>query len=221
VRRPAEVAALAAIAGVAAYVAIDVALVYLRPHFSVLHNAESDYGSTGPYAWVMDLNFVLRGVLSVLVAWALAHTVDAQRRLRAGLRFLLVWAAGSVLLAFFPDDPVGTKTHGLARVHVVVALIAFTAVVLGTRIVSRAVLVDAGWRRVAVPLNVLSWGALVPIVLLGRARLRPESLGGLYEKIFLAVELTWFALAAAWIVRCSRSPTLNAPPVAVELGAGG
>jgi hypothetical protein len=47
VRRPAEVAALAAIAGVATYVAIDVALVFLRPHFSVLHNAESDYAARG------------------------------------------------------------------------------------------------------------------------------------------------------------------------------
>src|SRR5690348_6596067 len=163
-------------AGVAAYVAIDVALVYLRPHFSVLHNAESDYGSSGPYAWVMDVNFVLRGVLSGLVVWALALSVDVQRRLRAGLACLLVWAAGSALLAFIPDDPVGTRTHGLARVHVVLALIAFVAVVLGTRAVSRAVLADSGWRPVAVPLNALSWGALVPIVLLGRAHLRPESL---------------------------------------------
>jgi hypothetical protein len=153
--------------------------------------------------------------------WALALCVDAQRRLRAGLACLLVWAAGSALLAFFPDDPVGTRTHGLAKVHVVVALIAFTAVVLGTRSVSRALVADAGWRGVAVPLNALSWGALVPIVLLGRAHLRPESLGGLYEKIFLAVELAWFALAAAWIVRRSRSPSLNAPTVAAGVGTAG
>jgi hypothetical protein len=41
-------------------VSIDVALVFLRPHFSVLHNAESDYGSRGPYACLMDLK-CLRG----------------------------------------------------------------------------------------------------------------------------------------------------------------
>ena len=36
-----------AIAGILVYVALDVALVFLRPQFSVLHNAESDYGSAG------------------------------------------------------------------------------------------------------------------------------------------------------------------------------
>jgi predicted secreted protein len=40
-----------AIAGILVYLALDVALVFLRPQFSVLHNAESDYGSSGPYAW--------------------------------------------------------------------------------------------------------------------------------------------------------------------------
>ncbi len=56
--------ALAAIAGIAVYVAIDVALVFLRPRFSVLHNAESDYGSRGPYAWVMDGNFLAAAALA-------------------------------------------------------------------------------------------------------------------------------------------------------------
>jgi hypothetical membrane protein len=44
-RSDASVWALAAVAGVVAYVLIDVALLVLRPRFSVLHNAESDYGA--------------------------------------------------------------------------------------------------------------------------------------------------------------------------------
>jgi hypothetical protein len=47
-RRPwAPTLARLAIAGILVYVALDVALVFLRSHFSVLHNAESDYGSAG------------------------------------------------------------------------------------------------------------------------------------------------------------------------------
>lgn len=63
-----------AIAGVVVYVAIDVALVFLRPHFSVLHNAESDYGSNGRYAWLMDVNFLLRCAFSVAAVLALARS---------------------------------------------------------------------------------------------------------------------------------------------------
>jgi hypothetical membrane protein len=190
-----------AIAGIVAYGAIDVALVFLRPRFSVLHNAESDYGSKGRYAWLMDVNFVVRCIASLMVVRALATAADDGRRLRAGLTLLVVWSVASGLLAFFPDDPVGTKTHGLAKVHLALAGIAFVAVALGTRIVTRALRAEQEWRPVIAPLAVLSWGALVPILLLGRSHFRPHSLGGLFEKVFLAIELLWLMTAAAWIAR--------------------
>lgn len=208
----------AAAVAVVVYVAIDVALVFLRPRFSVLHNAESDYGSKGAWAWLMDLNFVLRCALSLMVVRALAPVVSARGR--AGLVSLSVWAVGSALLAFFPDDPVGTKTHGLAKVHLALALVAFVAVVVGTRIVTRSLRNDPSWRPVIVPLAVLSWGALVPILLLGRAHLRPHSLGGLYEKIFLGVELAWFLVVAVWVAARRLGETERHPPV-VETGVVG
>jgi hypothetical membrane protein len=199
--------ARAAIAGIALYVAIDVALVFLRPHFSVLHNAESDYGSKGRYAWVMDLNFVLRCLLTLAVVRALA-LVASPGRLRGALALLAGWSVASGLLAFFPDDPVGSRTHGLAEVHLALAGIAFVAVVVGTRLATRRLSTVPSWRPVITPLAVLSWGALVPIVLLGRAHLRPHSLGGLYEKLFLAMELAWLLVAAGWIAagRAGEAP---------------
>lgn len=205
-RRPSAAAwSAAAITGILLYAAIDVALVFLRPGFSVLHNAESDYGSKGAYAWLMDLNFVLRGLLGLAVVRALAIVVRDSGRLRAGMAFLALWSVASGLLAFFPDDPVGTTTRGLAKVHVVMAGIAFLAVVVGTRLVTRALRSEAVWQPIVAPLSFLSWGALLPILLLGRAHLHPHSLGGLYEKIFLAIELLWFFVVAAWVVRCNRT----------------
>lgn len=196
--------AQAAIAGIVVYGAIDVALVFLRPRFSVLHNAESDYGSKGPYAWLMDANFVVRCAVSLAVVRALATAADGGRRLRAGLTLLIVWSVASGLLAFFPDNPVGTSTHGLAKVHLALAGVAFVAVALGTRVVTRALRAEPEWRPVIPPLAVLSWGALVPILLLGRSHLRPHSLGGLFEKVFLAMELLWLLTVAAWIARTVR-----------------
>ncbi|HEX4778095.1 MAG TPA: hypothetical protein VFW74_15060, partial [Acidimicrobiia bacterium] len=112
--------------------------------------------------------------------------------------------------AFVPDDPVGTKTHGPARLHLLFAFVAFIAVIVGTRLTTRALRGDARWRPALPPLNVLSWGALAPILLLGHAHLRPHSLGGLYEKVFLAMELAWFLVASVWIARSvadgSRGP---------------
>jgi len=193
--------AQAALAGIAVYVAIDVALVFLRPHFSVLHNAESDYGSAGRYAWLMDLNFVLRCALSLAAVRALVLVAGAGGRLRVALASLSVWAFASGLLAFFPDDPVGTRTHGLANVHLVLALVAFVAVVVGTRSATRTLRLDPAWQPAVPLLALLSLGAFVPIVLLAKAHLRVYSLGGLWEKVFLGMELLWLGVAAAWIAR--------------------
>ncbi len=151
-----------AVAGIVVYVVIDVALVFLRPRFSVLHNAESDYGSRGPYDWL--------------------------------------------------------------KLHLLFAGIAFVAVIVGARMTTRALRPDARWRPVIVPLGVLSWGALVPVVLLAHAHLRAQSLGGLWEKVFLAVELGWFLVASAWIARFAESAAgASGPPLrddVVDLDAG-
>lgn len=161
----------------------------------MLHNAESDCGSNGRYAWLMDANFLLRCALSLAAIRALALTVPG--RLRTGLSVLAVWAVCSGLLAFFPDDPVGTRTTGLAKVHVALAGIAFLAVVVGTLLVTRVLRREPGWKPVA---RVLSWAALVPIVLLGRTHFRPHSLGGLWEKVFLGIELAWFLAACLGVL---------------------
>ncbi len=194
-----------AIAGVVVYVAIDIALVFLRPHLSVLHNAESDYGSKGAYGWLMDINFLLRCTLSLAAVVAIWRFERGAATVRNGLVLLTVWAVGSGLLAFFPDDPVGTTIHGRARVHLLLAGIAFVAVIVGTRMITRALRNELRWKPAILPLAVLSWGALVPIVLLARAHLRLHSLGGLYEKLFLAIELAWFLVASLWIAGSAES----------------
>lgn len=194
--------ARAAIVGIVAYAAIDVALVFLRPHFSVLHNAESDYGSAGPYGWLMNANFLLRCALSLAAVQSLRLAVPQSRRMRIALGLLATWAVASGLLAFFPDDPVGRTVHGLApKVHLALAAIAFVCVAVGARIATRALSREPRWRPVVAPLAVLSWGAYLPVILVGKSHLREHSLGGLWEKVFLGVELAWLLLVAVWVAR--------------------
>ena len=102
------------LAAVVLYAAIDVALVFLRPQFSILHSAESDYGSAGPWSWLMDLNFLLRCGLSLGAVRAIMLTGKMSGGLRVALTLLIVWALASGLLAFFPDDPAGE----IGRAHV-------------------------------------------------------------------------------------------------------
>jgi len=195
----AVIAGRLALAGVVLYAVIDTALVFLRPQFSFLHNAESDYGSAGPWAWLMDLNFLLRCALSLAVVGAVSAAAARRRGLQAALGLLIVWALGSGLLAFFPDDPAGTPLRTSGAVHLALAFVAFVAVLVGTILGSIALRAQPRWRPVAIPMAILSWGALVPFLLLGRAGFGAHSLGGFYEKVFLGMELLWLAVVAARI----------------------
>jgi hypothetical protein len=196
-------AARVALAGVVLYAIIDTALVFLRPQFSILHSAESDYGSSGSWAWLMDVNFLLRCALSLAVVGAVSVTAAKNRGLQTALGLLIVWALSSGLLAFLPDDPVGTPLHTSGAVHLAIAFVAFLAVLAGTILGSMVLRAQPRWRRVAIPMAVLSWGALVPLLLLGGVGFHSHSLGGLYEKIFLGMELLWLVVVAVRVAQGS------------------
>lgn len=191
-----------AIAGVIAYVCIDVLLRFLRPGYSLLYNAESDYGR-GPWYWVMDLNFLLRGALSgaIVVAFLRAGRLDGRGR--AGLTLISIWAACSALLAFFADNLEGQPVHGSGIVHLALAFVAFVCVAIGTILVSSNLLSDPALRPVAAVLLALSAAGAAAFLLLGAAVGHKHAPGGLYERIFLGLELLWIALAG-WYVAAPR-----------------
>jgi hypothetical protein len=187
-------------------VAIDVLLAFLRPGYSLIYNAESDYGR-GPWFWVMDLNFLLRCALSLAIAGALYRVVRADGRVRWGLALLVTWAICSGLLAFFADDVEGTPQRGSGIVHLVLAFIAFTCIAIGTILISASLLADPAWRPAARVLLVISIAGALAYLLLGTAH--HHAPGGLYERIFLGLELLWIAVAAVQTGAASGLPSLS------------
>lgn len=186
---------MAALIGVVAYVGIDVILAILDPWYSLVRNAESDYG-VGPHAWLMDLNFTLRCVFSLAAAAAIAQLGTSSAARRLGLAALITWAVASGALAFFPDNPAGTASTTPGRIHLLIAIVAFLAVAVGTIALSRHL------RRGA--LNVIAWlgAAALVIVILGA---RPsEAYFGLAERTFLALEILWIAIAATYVLTPDR-----------------
>jgi hypothetical membrane protein len=180
------------------YVGVDVLLKFLRPDYSLLHNAESDYGR-GPWYWVMDLNFLLRGALSFAVVIALPRAARLDERGRPGLILLAIWAGCSAFLAFFADNIEGQPLTGSGVVHLVLAFIAFICLAVGTILVSVTLRSDAEWRPVANALLALSVAGAAAFLLLATAAGHKHAPGGLYERIFLGIELLWIALAGGYM----------------------
>jgi hypothetical membrane protein len=185
------------VAAVVVYVGVDVLLRFLRPDYSLLYNAESDYGR-GPWYWVMDLNFVLRGLLSLAVVIALSRAARLDDRGRPGLILIAIWAAASALLALFADNIEGQSLTGSGIVHLVLAFIAFVCVTVGTILVSVSLRSDPAWRPVAGVLLALAVAGAAAFLLLGTATGHKHAPGGLYERIFLGIQLLWIAVAGGY-----------------------
>ncbi len=220
-----EALAWFALAGVVVYVAIDVLLKFLRPGYSLLYNAESDYGR-GPWYWVMDLNFLLRCAVSLAVAVALSRAALSRAalsraprldgRARAGVALLVTWAICSGLLAFFADDLEGQPVHGSGAVHIVLALIAFPCVAIGAILISVSLRSDPDWRSAGAVLLGVSIAGAAAFLLLGTAFGHKHAPGGLYERIFLGIEMLWIALAAGYVI--ARRPAATEAPAPVTEG---
>ena len=124
------------ILGIILYVGLDVVAQVLPPHYSPLHQAESDL-AVGPYGLIMQFNFLVRGGLSLALVLALRDLLPAGRS-RIGVVLLGVWSGCSALLAFFNtdilDDPalvphLHLTWHG--ELHLVLATAGFIAAALG------------------------------------------------------------------------------------------
>lgn len=187
--------------GVVGYVAIDVALAFLRRDFSLVHNAESDYGR-GRDGWLMDLNFVLRGAFSGIAVLALRRSRPAVSSWCLWL--LGTWALCSVLLAFFPDNPPGYSHWQSGSIHLALAFVAFTAIVISAIAIAsaRPSAASPAWVRPAAFLT--SGLGVVAYLALPRTLNRTRAPGGLVERIFLAAELAWLVIMMVSVVHNDR-----------------
>lgn len=204
--------AFLSLTGVVLYVAIDVLLFFLRPDLPILHRAESDYGN-GPWAWIMDVNFLLRCALSLAAVFAFWHALPRTLTTRLALGLLTVWAIASGILAFFPDDYEGTPptTHG--KIHLLAAGIAFLCCLLATLLLTGVL--ARHWRGLfIVAALAVSWLiAAVGLFLLLRSGFTLHSLAGLYERLFLGFELLWIALAMIQLIWGRKSSSDLPAPV--------
>jgi len=186
--------------GIVIYIVIDVILAFLRTDYSLLRNAESDYGR-GPYFWLMDINFLLRCLFSLTLSKTLVMAFPKNRSIKNSSYWLIGWAIGSGLLAFFSDNPHGYQRLRSGSTHVLVAFIAFIAIVVAMVLISHLIYKMKPESKTTILLISLCVVAILSLLLLGHTHrvLYRHSLGGLYERIFLASVLIWEATLALMV----------------------
>jgi len=197
----------AAVFGIALYLALDALAQLLPPHYSPISQAESDL-AVGPYGYIMAINFLNRGALSFLFLWGLSRSASPRPGQRLGYSLVGLWAAGSMILAAFPTDVGGSPTiHG--EIHLVVALLAFVGGAIGELVLSTALRSHPKLWKTAKFTTALSVLALILLAALffGPA-IAPKAageVGGLVERIFIGLVLTWMLVSSLTLLRGSNA----------------
>ena len=191
--------------GVVLYVILDAVAQSLPPHYSPISQAESDL-AVGPYGYVMTLNFINRGVLSLCLLFALFLTANSSdtsgRRFRRGGYLFAIWSVGALLLAAFPTDVPATPISWHGAIHLVVAVLAFVGGAFGALYISLGMAGNrplARVRGVALPLAYISV-ALCLVELLAGFHLSSDY-GGLIERLFLGSVLLWVSAVSVTMLR--------------------
>lgn len=197
-------------AGIVLYVVLDAIAQSLPPHYSPISQAESDL-AVGPYGYIMALNFVNRGIFSLLFVYGLASIVSWKGPFKTGLALLGVWGAGALMLSVSPTDVSGPATaHG--TVHLVVAGLAFLSAAVGAVSISRAFAREPALKGLGRYTEAIATLALVFFLFLffGPSVLPrfASKVGGLTERIFIGLVLAWMLAVSAYMLRLSGSEVL-------------
>jgi hypothetical membrane protein len=196
------------ILGIVLYVVLDVIAQLLPPHYSPISQAESDL-AVGKFGLIMTINFINRGLLSLLFIFAFLQTMDyagvARSQFRAGTYLLGAWAVGALLLAIFPTDVPATPLSWHGAIHLVVAIIAFIGGAFGALAISQKLGQNRefeGLKRIALPMTVIV--VLLWVVEFALPFIFPHlnaRVGGLIERLFLGSVLLWIGTVSAYLAK--------------------
>lgn len=187
------------IAGIVLYVVLDVIAQLLPPHYSPLRQAESDL-AVGPYGWVMTVNFVVRGLLSLALLLALIQILPDSPRKRLGVALFGTWTIGAFLLALFPTDVTSGEHTAHGKLHLLIALLAFISIPIAELLLSQCLSTVPRWQALGQQAIKFAWLTVFGLVLL--VVMAPITrVSGLGERIFLATALLWMLAVSVQLIR--------------------
>lgn len=213
----------AIIVAIVLYVILDAIAQSLPPHYSPIRDAESDL-AVGPYGYIMTVNFLNRGILSILFIYGLMRTMRStgisgwtmRGRYPSGTLLFGVWAVGAILLAIFPTDVPATPISWHGAIHLVVATLAFLGGAFGALRLSLQFGENPRLRGIKSAALAISIIAVVAVIIeLGLPFVAPHfasRFGGLTERIFLGAVLLWIAIVSAHMLGYSEGTTDQVKP---------
>jgi hypothetical protein len=196
--------AMVSIMGVVVYIILDVILQLLPPHYSPLRQAESDL-AVGHYGFIMNINFLIRGILSFSVIMPIYHLAKESASTLKGIVFFEIWCVASFLLAFFNTD-VYTYSHTVmhhtfhGEMHLILAFTAFLGAPAGEILLSLSFSKIGQLKTIRTPVLILALLSAFFLILLV-LRLFHGAYFGLFERLFIGSVLLWIVAVSVKLIR--------------------
>jgi hypothetical protein len=191
--------------GIVVFTAAMLALHWLQPSLSPLHEAMSYYVH-GRHGWLTTLGLIALGAGSLSITIALA--VQGKHRF-LGMSFLFAWSVGAILGGIFSADPPGNWDQP-PSISGAIALTAFPA---ATILLLRSFHNDKRWQRMYRALNLLtsvvflSYIAFIASLAPVFVRPGPPVLLGLTERVLFAANVAWLTVVAVGLLRLGDTAT--------------
>jgi hypothetical protein len=187
--------AIVAIAGIAYFATIIIALHFLRPDLNPLSQPTSEY-AVGSYGFLMTSAFLSMSLASFALVIGLYQGVPERARSRIGLLLLGIWGVGVLIAMIFPIDVEGAPQTLSGTIHGINGRLAFLSLTAGAILVSRRFKQDEKWRPFHSTALILSLVMLAAFIATFLNIATGTGFAGLCQRVFLAAFVTWFFLTA-------------------------
>jgi hypothetical membrane protein len=188
--------ALAGVVGPILFLSVLTILGFLRPGYSPIRQAGSDLG-VGPNAWILNLSFVITGLL--LIAFAIGFFLGMDQILTKGWRLtclvlLVLSGVGFITAGIFTEAPATVTLHWTLAVPLTLLSPLVVCFIVGRQ--WRRV---SGWRgygrySLLTALGVVAFYLLTYAFFIPSSPLSGAHIGGLLERVLILVVFAWYVV---------------------------
>ena len=175
------------------FVIVIIIFHFLRPELSPIGRPTSEY-AVGPYGFLMTTAFFSMSAASFSLLVGLHKGIASPAQSRIGLFLLGIWGVGVLVAMTFRIDPEGSELTTAGTIHRINGPLSFLSLTLSAFLISRSFRRDVNWQPFYHSALTLSLIMIAMFIITGVNVTVETGFGGLCQRTFLVVFVTWFIL---------------------------
>ena len=194
-------------AGPVLFLVVSTLLGFLDPDFDVMTEPVSAL-AWGPLGWVQTANFYALGVATIAFAFGLYRDLDGRGRMGAAI-LLSISGLALILAGIFKGTPPGAEPTPSGLIHGMAFFWTFIPLPTACALTALRLKVERGWGALAVysaAMPSVVFGLVVVYGVLGSDPGDPLfPIGGILNRVLIALAFGWVTITAARLLRNPRT----------------